>query len=138
VVQHHRFEGVHSRKNWIIRNQSSYSRVDCGRRLQRVRGPQAMRGADPGCCIGDGEIRSYPLKIGIRAQQSVKLIDSLLLGIPIRLNKQFCHGDCGSYGCVVSLFQPCEDVIGETYIMWIGFQLVYEDARIQRDAAMML
>jgi hypothetical protein len=39
---------------------------------------------------------------------------------------------------MAGLFQPCEDVIGETYISRIGFQLVYERAGIQRDTAMML
>jgi hypothetical protein len=38
--------------------------MDCGRGLQRVRGPQAMGGADPGRSIRDCEVRSYPIEIG--------------------------------------------------------------------------
>ena len=97
-----------------------------------------MSGTDSGCRIRDCEVRCYPIEIGVRGEQSVKLIDSLLPGVPIRLNKQFRQGDCGRYRCVARLFQPREDMIGETHISRIGFQLVYEGAGIKRDSAMIL
>jgi hypothetical protein len=35
------------------------------------------------------------------------------------------------------VFQPCEDLIGEREVADVGFQLVNENARVERDLAVM-
>jgi len=95
-----------------------------------------VRGTDPGGDIRDFQAWRYPIEIGVRRKQGLELIGPLLARIPVRLDQQFRHGNRGRYALVVRLFEPCEDVIGERYIARIGFQLVDENARIERDPPM--
>jgi hypothetical protein len=136
-VQNQGVESADPLEYRIVRDQAGCLGADCGRGLQGVRGPQSMGGAEPGCDVRDFEVRGDPVEIGIRGKQRVELIDLVLSGVPVGLNQQFRHGDRRGYGSMVRAFQPCEDVIGESHIARIGFQLVNEDAGIQRDPAML-
>jgi hypothetical protein len=95
-----------------------------------------MYGTNSGCGVRDLETRRYPIEIWIGGKQSVELIDSLFTRIPIRLNQYFGQGDRRRHCDVVRSLEPPENVVGEDHISRIGFQLIDEDACVQRDLSM--
>ncbi len=136
MIQHQGFERLHAFKDWIIRDQSGRLCLDGARGLQRVRCPHAMRGANSGRDIGGLQIRGDPTQIGVGGQQAVELVDSLVVGVPVRLDEQLHHGDCGSGRRVIRPLHPREDGVGERHVPRIRLQLVNEDTGVQGDPLM--
>jgi hypothetical protein len=95
-----------------------------------------MLGTDSGCDISDFQVGRDPLEIRIRRKQALELIDLHLSRAPVSRDQQLSHRDRGREPSLIRLPEPGEDGIRETDILHVGFQLVNEDASVQRDPAM--
>jgi len=91
---------------------------------------QATLGTDVSCQIRNFQLWSDPVEIGILREESVKLVDLRFFVTPVRRDQQFCQRNCGRDGCVISLFQPVEYLIGQANVTGICFQLINENVRV--------
>ena len=69
-------------------------------------------------------------------QQSVITIHQPLVGSAVWMHQQFGHGECRRHGGVRRPLQPGKNLSRQFYVRGICFEVVDDDAGIERDSAM--
>ena len=90
-----------------------------------------------GGAVSDFQSRIDPPKVGIRRQQSIKRVDPVFVGIPMRLDEHFKHRNRGGHARVPGCRKPGEHLLGQIYVFGIFFNLKNEDRRVQTDNAVL-
>jgi hypothetical protein len=107
--------------------------VLCCSGLDSIWGPQTV-GSSKSCCgIGDSKVKRDPSDVGVGGEERVEFIDALLIGLPIGRDEQFGHRYCRSEGEIPGSLNPGEDRISEGGVAKVAFQVINEDAGIDRE-----
>ena len=131
IIEDERVKALNPPKDWIVCEEGCGLSVNSSCGLQSIGCSQTMKRAHLCGQVGDLQIRGKPFDVRIGRQQSKKLVHALIVGITVRLNQQFRHGDRRGDRARRDTLDPRKNVIGERKIPWICFQLVYEDAGVQ-------
>ena len=134
-LKYQRLKPRYPLKHWIICNQSRSPPTHGRRCLYRIRSSEPVACPNLRRQIRDLHHRRNPFEIRIGREQSIELIHAVVITLAVGLHQQFRHRDSGRDRCGARPLQPGEDVVGESEIPSVGFELIDESAGIDRDPA---
>src|ERR1019366_8544802 len=93
-----------------------------------------MEGANPGRDLRDLQVRCNPIQVGEGKNKAIKVICTLFVAFAIRQYEQFRHRYCGCDRLGFRPLKPRKNSVGVCEILWVGFQVINEDTRVQSDS----